>query len=101
MLICPLDLLIPTPVLTASLMDFGYNQVSIDLKDQHKIAFVTTWEVFAYQKMSFGLTNTPATFQRLMSTTFTDYLCICLEIFLELVPIFSTVRTSKIPENGL
>ena len=31
---------------------FGYNQVSINPKDQHKIAFATTWGVFAYHKMS-------------------------------------------------
>ena len=30
-----------------------YNQVSIDPKDQHKIAFATTWgHVFAYRKIS-------------------------------------------------
>ena len=27
---------------------FGYNQVSIDPKDQHKTAFAMTWVVFAY-----------------------------------------------------
>ena len=27
---------------------FGYNQVSIDEKDQHKTAFATEWGVFAY-----------------------------------------------------
>ena len=35
----------------------GYNQVSIDPKDQHKTAFATTWGIFAYRKMPFGLTN--------------------------------------------
>ena len=45
----------------------GYNQVSIDPKDQHKTASATTWDVFAYQKMPFGLTNALITFQRLMS----------------------------------
>ena len=41
----------------------GYNQVSIDPKDQHKIAFATGWGIFAYRVMPFGLTNAPATFQ--------------------------------------
>ena len=30
----------------------GYNQVSIDPKDQHKTAFATTWGVFAYRKVT-------------------------------------------------
>ena len=40
----------------------GYNQVSIDPKDQHKIAFATEWDIFAFRRMPFGLTNAPATF---------------------------------------
>ena len=53
---------------------FGFNQVSIDSKDQHKTAFAMTWGVFMYKKMPFGLTNAPATYQRLMSTAFKEYL---------------------------
>ena len=41
-----------------------YNQVSIDPKDQHKMAFATTWGVFAYRKMPFGLSNAPKTFHK-------------------------------------
>ena len=68
---------------------FGYNQVSIDPKDQHKMAFAMTWGVFAYRKMLFGLTNAPATFQRLMSIAFKEYLRICLKIFLDDLCIYS------------
>ena len=52
----------------------GYNQVSIKLEDQHKMAFATKWGIFAYRVMPFGLTNAPATFQRLMSHAFKEYL---------------------------
>ena len=35
--------------------------------------------------MPFGLTNTPATFQRLMSHAFKEYLCVFLEVFYSLL----------------
>ncbi|MCO5586949.1 hypothetical protein L7F22_040894 [Adiantum nelumboides] len=52
----------------------GYNQLAIKPKDQHKIAFAIEWDIFAYRVMSFGLTNASATFQRLMSHAFKEYL---------------------------
>ena len=61
----------------------GYNQVSIDPKDQDKIAFATKWGIFAYRVMPFGLTNAPATFQRLMCHAFKEYLRDFLEIFMD------------------
>ena len=61
----------------------GYNQVSIDPKDQHKTAFAMEWGIFAYRVMPFGLTNAPATFQRLMCHAFKEYLRDFLEIFMD------------------
>ena len=52
----------------------GYNQVSIDPKDQHKTTFAMEWGIFAYRVMPFGLSNAPATFQRLMCHAFKEYL---------------------------
>ena len=48
----------------------GYNQISIDPKDQHKMAFASERGTFAYRVMPFGLTNAPSTFQRLMCHIF-------------------------------
>ena len=61
----------------------GYNQVSIDPKDQHKTAFATEIGIFAYRVMPFGLTNAPSTFQRLMNYAFREYLRIFLEIYMD------------------
>lgn len=36
---------------------FGYNQVSIDPKEYHKMAFTTPWYTFNYILMAFGLCN--------------------------------------------
>ncbi|KAH9327766.1 hypothetical protein KI387_007944, partial [Taxus chinensis] len=35
----------------------GYNQVEVDIADQHKTAFTTPWGTFAYKRMPFGLIN--------------------------------------------
>lgn len=62
----------------------GYNQVSIKKEDQHKTTFATERGIFAYRVMTFGLTNAPTTFQRLMShALFKEYLRIFLEIFMD------------------
>jgi hypothetical protein len=50
----------------------GYNQIQIKPDDQHKTAFIFLWGTFAYRKMSFGLKNDGATFQRAMYFSFHD-----------------------------
>ena len=52
----------------------GYNQLSIDPRDQHKMAFAIDQGTFAYRVMPFGLTNALATFQRLMCHIFEEFL---------------------------
>jgi hypothetical protein len=48
------------------------NQIQINPEDQHKTNFICPWGTFAYQKMSFGLKNVGATFQRAMYFSFHD-----------------------------
>ena len=40
----------------------GYNQITVDPKDQEKSAFTCPFGVFVYRHMPFGLCNAPATF---------------------------------------
>jgi hypothetical protein len=42
----------------------GYHQILIHLDDQSKIIFTCPYGNFAYRRMSFGLWNAPASFQR-------------------------------------
>lgn len=68
----------------------GYWQVEMAEEDKHKTAFTVGplgfWEC---NRMAFGLTNAPATFQRLMETCMGDlYLTYCL-IYLDDVVVFS------------
>lgn len=68
----------------------GYWQVELEERDKHKTAFsVGNLGFFECNRMSFGLTNAPATFQRLMEKCMGEkHLRECL-IFLDDVLIFS------------
>jgi hypothetical protein len=48
----------------------GYNNICIKKADRHKAAFKTEFGLFVPNIMFFGLTNSPATFQRMMDQIF-------------------------------
>ena len=51
---------------------WGYNNIRIKEGDEWKAAFSTNQGLFEPQVMFFGLTNSPATFQALMNSIFSD-----------------------------
>jgi len=69
----------------------GYWQVEMAEKDKEKTAFtVGPLGFYEFNSMPFGLTNSPATFQRLMQTCMGDlHLAICL-LFLDDIIIYSS-----------
>jgi hypothetical protein len=61
----------------------GYNQIVVDPANQEKTAFTCPFGVFAYRRMSFGLCNAPATFQRCMLSIFADIMEDKIEVFMD------------------
>ena len=68
----------------------SYNQVKIALEDRSLTTFTIDWGTFAYNVMPFGLCNASATFQKVMTTTFQQYLRKFIKIFLDDFYVFSS-----------
>lgn len=60
-----------------------YFQIPIHPYDQEKTNFTCPYGTLSYRRMSFGLCNTPATFQRCMMEIFTDFLDDIIEVFMD------------------
>ncbi|RDX85320.1 Retrovirus-related Pol polyprotein from transposon 17.6, partial [Mucuna pruriens] len=61
----------------------GYMQIHIAPEDQHKTTFTFQFGTFAYICMPFGPCNAPSTFQRCMTSIFSDLLQDCMEVFMD------------------
>ncbi|KAM1593628.1 hypothetical protein ACFX10_000128 [Malus domestica] len=61
----------------------GYNQIAVAPEDQEKTTFTCPFGTFAYRRMSFGLCNAPATFQRCMVSIFSDMIEKIIEVFMD------------------
>ena len=61
----------------------------MDPRDQHKTTFSTPFGLFEYTRMPMGLTSTPATFQRLMQTTMSDFIFQFLLVYLDDLLVYS------------
>nr|XP_016475455.1 PREDICTED: RNA-directed DNA polymerase homolog [Nicotiana tabacum] len=61
----------------------GYNQISIAPEDREKTSFTCPYGVYAFRRMTFGISNAPAIFQRCMMTIFTDMVEDIIEVFMD------------------
>ncbi|XP_070022008.1 uncharacterized protein [Nicotiana sylvestris] len=68
----------------------GYNQIVICPEDQEKTTFTCPYGTFAFNLMSFGLCNAPATFQRCMMAIFTDMVEKFVEVFMDDFSVFGS-----------
>jgi hypothetical protein len=61
----------------------GYHQILIHLDDQSKTTFTCPYGTFAYRRMSFGLCNALASFQRCMMVIFSNLIKKVMEVFMD------------------
>ena len=85
-----LDVLGKASVFTSLDLYKGYHQCRVVEEDVQKTAFKTHFGSFEFTVLPFGLTNAPATFQRMMNAVLAPWLHNCCVVYLDDVLIFST-----------
>jgi len=61
----------------------NYNQVKMVEEDKKKTTFIYEWGAYAYNVMPFGLCNVLATFQKVVTKTFKEYLNKFMQVFMD------------------
>ncbi|GJX84596.1 reverse transcriptase domain-containing protein [Tanacetum coccineum] len=61
----------------------GYHQIKIAKEDEKKTTFITSQGIFCYSKMTFGLKNAGATYQRLVDKAFQKQIGRNLEVYVD------------------
>ncbi|KAJ4954087.1 hypothetical protein NE237_030919 [Protea cynaroides] len=75
---------------------FGYHQLKIKDVDIPKTAFMTKYGHYEFMVMSFGLTNTLATFMELMNRVFHDMLDTSVIVFIDDILVYSKDKETHI-----
>ena len=66
----------------------GYNHIAIHPHNQEKTTFTCPFGTFAFRRMPFKLCNASTTFQRCMTTIFSEFLGDSIEVFMDDFSVF-------------
>ncbi|GMF27793.1 unnamed protein product [Phytophthora fragariaefolia] len=67
----------------------GYWQIRVAKEDRHKTAFMSKRGLYRFKRMPFGMTNAPATFQRLMNRVLRGLTWLTCLVYLDDIIIFT------------
>ncbi|GKA64655.1 reverse transcriptase domain-containing protein [Tanacetum coccineum] len=76
----------------------GYHQIKMAKEDEEKTTFITSQGIFCYAKMSFGLKNVGATYQRLVDKAFQKQIGRNLEVYVDDLVIKSRTKREVISD---
>jgi hypothetical protein len=77
----------------------GHNQIKLKKEDEEKTSFITPYDIFCYQGMSFGLKNAVATYQRMMQNCLGSQIGQNIQVYIDDVVI--TTRREEYLINDL
>jgi hypothetical protein len=70
----------------------SYHQISLVVDDEEKIAFITSFGIFCYTKMAFGLKNRGATYQKCIHTVLEGQIGWNIEAYIDDIVVKSEKR---------
>ena len=71
---------------------FGYHQIPMYPPDEEKTAFITPHRLYCYKVMPFGLKNTGATYQKLMTKIFKPLIEHMMEVYIDDIVVKSKTK---------
>lgn len=74
----------------------AYNLIRMKKGEEWKTAFRTRYGLYQYKVMPFGISNAPATFQRMINNTLREYLDVFVVAYLDDILVFSKTKTEHI-----
>jgi hypothetical protein len=70
----------------------GYHQISLATDDEEKTSFITSFEIFCYNKIAFGLKNMGATYQKCVHIVLENHIGRNVEAYIDNIVVKSKKR---------